>query len=303
MTRWGGPTGRADPAVRQVSDEAARSAGVEIRHLEALHDMAEVESLFERIWGPGGITVPLLRSLALSGNYVAGAWAHEHLMGASVAFLSPDAPPGAGDEPALRSSHLHIAGVAPSAQGTGIGYALLCHQRTWAMERGIGQITWTFDPLVRRNGWFATVKLGARCDSYFHDFFGYLNDPINRWDFTDRCLARWDLLETNPRGNPPADEADPGLVERAPTILSEGHAGEPVIAPVGWHNRSHEVLLCQVPSDAHSLRRSEPRLAREWLAALRGTLARALNGGYVWTSMTSNGSYVLSRPQSYGPDS
>lgn len=295
MSGWGGPTGRVDPAVRQVSDEAARTAGVEIRHLDALHEMAEVESLFERIWGPGGITVPLLRSLALSGNYVAGAWAHEHLMGASVAVLSSGPHPASGNEP--RSSHLHITGVAPSAQGTGIGYALLCHQRTWALERGIAQITWTFDPLVRRNGWFATVKLGASCDTYFHDFFGYLNDPINRWDFTDRCLARWALTEAEPGGNRPADEVDPGMAERALTILSEGHAGEPVIAPVGWYEESPEVLLCQVPSDAHSLRRSEPKLAREWLAALRGTLARALDGGYIWTSMTASGSYVLRHPE------
>lgn len=169
--------------------------------------MSEVEALFERIWGPGGVTVPLLRSLVLSGNYVAGAWAHDQLMGASISFLSPASHP--------RSAHLHISGVAPSAQGSGIGYALLCHQRTWALERGIEQITWTFDPLVRRNGWFATVKLGARCDSYLPDWFGYLNDPINRWDYTDRCLARWDLAGATPGSNSPADVEDPHIGTRA----------------------------------------------------------------------------------------
>lgn len=290
MTGRGGPTGGrpwADPAVRQVSDEAARQAGVEIRQLEQLQEMAEVETLFERIWGPGGITVPLLRSLSVSGNYVSGAWAHDHLMEASVAFVSPDGEP--------RTAHLHITGVAPSAQGSGIGYALLCHQRAWALERGIGQITWTFDPLVRRNGWFATIKLGARCDVYYPDFFGYLNDPINRWDFTDRCLARWDLAGARPGENRPADEDDPDIETRAFTVLTEGAAGEPVLAPVDWIEQSPEVLLCQVPSDTQALRQSEPRLAREWLAALRGTLGRAVDAGYVITSMTSGGCYVLHR--------
>ncbi|HVA72951.1 MAG TPA: GNAT family N-acetyltransferase [Acidimicrobiales bacterium] len=292
MTGWGGPTGRApwaDPAVRLVSDDAARSAGVEIRHLEELPDMAEVEGLFERIWGPGGVTVPLLRSLSISGNYVAGAWAHEHLMGASVAFASP--------EPGRRNAHLHMTGVVPSAQGSGIGFALLCHQRAWALERGIEQITWTFDPLVRRNGWFATVKLGARCDAYYHDFFGYLNDPINRWDFTDRCLARWELAEASPGENRPADQDDPDIEEMALTILTEGAGGEPVLVPADWIEQAPELLLCQVPSNTQALRQSEPKLAREWLAALRGTLARALDAGYVLTSMTTGGCYVLRRPE------
>jgi predicted GNAT superfamily acetyltransferase len=276
-----------DPAVRQVSDDAARQAGVEIRELDQLSDMAEAEALFERIWGPGGATVPLLRSLALSGNYIAGAWAHDHLLGASVSFLSVHSEP--------RSAHLHISGVAPSAQGSGIGYALLCHQRAWAIERGIDQITWTFDPLVRRNGWFATIKLGARCDAYYPDFFGYLNDPINRWDYTDRCLARWDLLPATPGEAKPADVVDPDISSTALTILAEGAGAEPVLGPVTWLDQEPAFLLCQVPADAHALRQSQPQLAREWLAALRGTLARALDAGYVATSMTTGGCYLLTR--------
>lgn len=51
----------ADPAIRQSADDAALKAGVQIRLLRDLPDMAEAESLFERVWGPGGVTVPLLR--------------------------------------------------------------------------------------------------------------------------------------------------------------------------------------------------------------------------------------------------
>ena len=266
---------------------AARTAGVQIRQLEELAELSDVEGLFERIWGPGGVTVPLLRSLVLSGNYVAGAWAHDQLMGASISFVSPVSHP--------RSAHLHISGVSPGAQGSGIGFAMLCHQRTWALERGIEQITWTFDPLVRRNGWFATVKVGAHCDAYFPDFFGYLNDPINRWDFTDRCLARWDLVGATPGENRPADVEDPYIGTRALTVLTEGASGEPKLPQADWMDLEPELLLCQVPTDAQTLRQSEPQLAREWLAALRGTLARSIEAGYVVTSMTTGGCYLLRR--------
>lgn len=289
MTGWGS-SGRApwtNPAV-QASEDAARKAGVEIRHLEVLSDLAEAEALFERIWGPGGVNVPLLRNVSLSGNYVAGAWAHDHLMGVSVSFVSTDPEP--------RSVHLYITGIAPGAQGSGIGFALMCHQRAWALDKGIEQMTWLFDPLVRRNGWFATVKLGAICDAYYPDFFGYLNDPINRWDFTDRCRARWSLISPEPGEARPADVADPDIESKALPVLTEGPGGEPELAPFEWLDRAPEMLMCQVPGDVQALRQSDPKLAREWLAALRGTFARAIEAGYVVTSMTTDGHYLLIRP-------
>lgn len=274
----------ADQLVRHFAEEAALNAGVEIRILRDLADMAEAESLFERMWGPGGVNVPLLRALGLTDNYISGAWANEQLIGASVAFVS--AADGAS------SCHLHTMSVLGPAQGSGVGFALLSHQRAWAMDRGIEQITWMFDPLVRRNGWFATVKIGAKAVAYHPDFFGYLNDPINRWDFTDRCLARWEVHPAAPAGEPaelePADDV--------PLILADDGEGAPALASPSWADCRPPTLLCQVPLDAHGLRQSNPKLAREWLSALRGSLGRAIDVGYEVTSMTRGGRYVLTRP-------
>jgi predicted GNAT superfamily acetyltransferase len=79
------------------------------------------------------------------------------------------------------------------------------------------------------------------------------------------------------------------------TILSEGASSEPKLAQADWMDLEPELLLCQVPADAQGLRHSEPQLAREWLAALRGTLARSIDAGYTVTSMTTGGCYVLRR--------
>ena len=274
----------ADPAVRQSADEAALKAGVRIRLLQDLPDMAEAESLFERVWGPGGVTVPLLRSLGLTDNYIAGAWAHDQLIGASVAFVTPSE--------GLRSCHVHIMGVLGPAQGSGVGFALLSHQRAWAMDHGIEQITWMFDPLVRRNGWFAVVKVGARAVAYYPDFFGYLNDPVNRWDYTDRCLARWKVDSNSP---PTSEAPEPEPSDRALLILSDDENGRPALASHSWIDDPPPVLLCQVPPDALGLRQANPKLAREWLSALRGTLGRAIDAGFEVTSMTRSGRYLLTR--------
>ena len=274
----------ADQVVRQSAEEAALKAGVEVRLLRDLSDMTEAESLFERVWGPGGVSVPLLRTLELTDNYIAGAWAHEQLIGAAIGFVSASE--------GRRSCHLHMMGVLGPAQGTGVGFALLSHQRAWASARRVEEITWLFDPLVRRNGWFAVVKVGAKAVAYHHDFFGYLNDPVNRWDYTDRCLARWNFDSTPPHpGEPP--EIEPS--DRALLVLADDGTGQPTLPSPSWVGDAPPVLLCQVPPDAHGLRQANPKVAREWLSALRGTLGRALEAGYEVTSMTRTGRYVLTR--------
>src|SRR5438270_6556490 len=164
------------------ADQAAARAGVSIRDLESLHDLAGADELFTCIWGgrnQDAVPTNLMRALSHSGNYVAGAFRGADLIGASVAFAWGDA----------RALHSHISGVLPDGQGRGVGYALKLHQRAWAAARGITEITWTYDPLIRRNAWFNLVKLGARVDGFHADFYGPMEDGLNGSDPTDRCFG------------------------------------------------------------------------------------------------------------------
>ena len=65
------------------------------------------------------------------------------------------------------------------------------HQRAWAGDQGLDWITWTFDPLVRRNAWFNIGVLGAQIDEYLVDFYGQMDDAINGRDPSDRLLVAW----------------------------------------------------------------------------------------------------------------
>jgi len=84
------PAGRSVAYARACADAAA-SAGVTVRTLDSLEDLARVDALFAAIWGSTGqqvaMPVNLLRALTHSGSYVAGAWRGEQLVGAAVAFL------------------------------------------------------------------------------------------------------------------------------------------------------------------------------------------------------------------------
>ena len=148
--------------------------GVTVRGVDLVADLEEVSLLLSKIWNrtPGSrqITVSMLRALSMSGNYVGAAFADGHMVGAAVGFFAP----------ASSALHSHIAGVDPGSQARHVGFLLKSHQRDWALQRGIHSISWTFDPLVRRNAYFNLVKLGARATLYLPDFYGPMYDGLNR---------------------------------------------------------------------------------------------------------------------------
>ncbi|WP_336213319.1 GNAT family N-acetyltransferase [Nonomuraea sp. LPB2021202275-12-8] len=253
-----------------LAAEAAARGGVVIRELRETAEFQQAFTLFDDIWHPepSNVPVPLELMIAFShaGGYVAGAFVGDSLVGASVGFLAAD-----------RTLHSHVTGAM---LGRGVGYALKLHQRTWCLRRGLERITWTFDPLVRRNARFNLVKLGARPEAYLESFYGPMADAINEGDDSDRLLAVWHLAE------PPGGERG---VPPHPRVL--GTAGErPVVAPaIG------PMVLVATPRDIETLRREDPEAARAWRLAVREVLGGLLAQGARVTGFTDTGDYVVNR--------
>ncbi|MFI7447920.1 GNAT family N-acetyltransferase [Nonomuraea sp. NPDC049714] len=248
--------------------EAAERSGVVIRELREFAEFERVYRLFDDIWHPepGNAPVPmeLLVAFSHTGGYVAGAFEGEALVGASVGFLAAD-----------RTLHSHVTGAV---LGRGVGYALKLHQRAWCLEHGLGRITWTFDPLVRRNAHFNLVKLGARPEAYLESFYGVMGDAINEGDESDRLLAVWRLAE------PPGGEASEPAWPCALEAVGERPVGTAVSGPV---------VLVATPRDIETLRREDPGAAREWRLAMREALGGRLARGAHVTGMTTDGKYIV----------
>lgn len=211
---------------------------IDIRPLGTIEGIHEASRLFDAVWVGDRATMPanILRALEHSGNYVVGLFDGDRMIGASAAFFGP---------PADRSMHSHITGVLPGYQGRGLGRQLKNHQREWALERGVGRITWTFDPLIARNAYFNLAVLGTRVTDYLVNQYGEMPDDVNRGDESDRLMVAWALAE------PPAPT--PGDAE--------------VLAVV------------PVPDDIESLRRTDPGAAAEWRARVRDELRGQLASG------------------------
>ncbi|MFI1580956.1 GNAT family N-acetyltransferase [Embleya sp. NPDC020630] len=255
-----------------------------VRELHELDEFREVERLYDEIWphvaGQGRVlTVELMRALDHAGNYVAGAYRDGRLVGASVAFFG--APIG-------ETLHSHATGAVA---GSGVGFALKRHQREWALARGLLRITWTFDPLVRRNAYFNLVKLGARPEEYLPNFYGDdMVDTVNSGDRSDRVLAVWRLHDARARAA--MGEAEPavsGAVARAEPALVE-RDGRPVSLPT-----DAEVVRVAVPADIEAMRRTDPEAAGAWRSALREVLGGLLDAGARVLDFDREAGYLVAR--------
>ncbi|MGW4637273.1 GNAT family N-acetyltransferase [Sphaerisporangium sp. NPDC004334] len=274
-------SGRGDAATGRF-EAAARRAGVQVRELREIAEFEQVVELYDGIWetepGHAPINVELLIAFAHSGNYVSGAFADGGLAGASVGFFA--APSG-------RALHSHVTGCA---RGRGIGFALKLHQRAWALARGLGVISWTYDPLVRRNAHFNLTKLGARPERYLESFYGAMGDAINAGDESDRLLAVWPL--DDPRVEAACSgAARPVAVPGGAVMALAEEDGRPARgSPDG------RTLLVGTPRDIETLRPRDPATARAWRHAVRDVLGGLLEDGARVTGFTAGGHYIVERP-------
>jgi predicted GNAT superfamily acetyltransferase len=284
---WAASTA-AGAAVR-AAELAARTARVQVRVIAELDDLEAVYRLYDRIWRPDPsnppVTTELLRALTKAGNYVSGAFDGAELLGACVGFFSA---------PAGSAMHSHVAGVSPTAVGRSIGFALKLHQRAWAMQRGVGQIAWTFDPLVSRNAYFNLVKLRAAATEYLPNFYGGMNDGINGTGDTDRLLVQWELTAAR------VVAASAGRISPADAEAERGHGAVIALARSdrGWPvpgELAGETALVAIPHDVEGLRRTDPGCAQQWRIAVRDVLATAMAAGGQVDGFDKSGWYVVRR--------
>lgn len=273
------PRNAAAAQARQEAHTAAARAGVSIRELTP-QQMGDAAALLESIWHTPPVPTPLMVALSHAGASVAGAFAGGTLVGASVGYFA---------QPLGQRFHSHVTGVANSHVGQGIGRALKFHQRSWCLERGITQMTWTFDPLVSRNAAFNIALLGVGIADYLEDFYGQMSDSVNAGQGSDRLLANWNL-ERSLQGHRNG-AAGPANLAGASAVLTAADSGRPqrhIPAPAAT------VLSVAVPADIEALRCTDPATATQWRGAVREELGSRIHQGWAVTGFYDH-HYLLER--------
>lgn len=303
---------------------------MDIRLLTDNRELEAAERLQQAVWGgPSLVPAATMRATLEVGGCVIGAWEGDWLIGFCFGFpgwrerqpLPPglhraERPgttppvPGAGGsrEPVF---HSDLLAVDPAYRDRGIGRRLKWAQRRWALEQGLYLITWTYDPLQTRNGFLNLTRLGGVARRYVREFYGTLDDEINRGLPADRLVIEWYLDSQRVAGRAAAGAEEPAAAEPqaargalkdracpgATAAPPPGAAGEslPVAnrvrpgegagglpEPEGWEPPGGEpAVAVEVPARFADWRAGQPEWALRWRFHLREVLEAYLGAGYL----------------------
>jgi predicted GNAT superfamily acetyltransferase len=180
------------------------------------------------------ITPILLQAMVYSGSYLSGAFIGSKIVGAAFAF------PATNDGLHL---HSHMTAVLPEFRDQGVGYALKIDQWNWAKKKNFSYLSWTFDPLVRRNAKLNIAKLGVDISAYFPTFYGDMPDALNAGDESDRLMVSWHTDIDAPRARELITSSEPGdilieIPEDIVAIRSKNQSGS-----MKWRMKVREQFL------------------------------------------------------------
>ena len=256
---------------------------MEIRKIESLAEMREVERLQKEIWGVDDLEV--YPALALKpqtevGGILIGAFDQGRMVGFVFGF------PGILDHEMI--IHSDMLGISEGYRSQNLGYLLKLAQREAALQRGIERITWTFDPLQSRNAYFNFNKLGVISNRYYVDYYGVTSSFLHRFG-TDRLWVSW-LLNSEPVKSRIEGQMKPTPPGDLSEFLHLVRVGENV-EPVSDDFCEESQLVIEIPSQ---LTEHHER----WREATRKAFTSAIRAGYVVDGFYLNatrpvGSYLL----------
>ncbi|HVN06130.1 MAG TPA: GNAT family N-acetyltransferase [Bryobacteraceae bacterium] len=238
---------------------------IELRTLIDNREFHEAVELQKTVWNFSDVELLPVRLFVVAlkvGGQAFGAFDGGHMVGFLLSI--PGLKPGGASY-----LHSHMLGVLPDYRNRGVGRMLKLRQREDALARGIDLIEWTFDPLELKNAFFNIERLGAIVRRYVENQYGTTTSPLHGGLPTDRCVAEWWLA------SPCAEAVMDG---RAPARKIEERI--------------------EVPAEIATIRREEPRRAREIQKSLAARLTNGFDRGLAVIGFERSdraGTYLLGR--------
>lgn len=227
-------------------------SALRISQVSRIDEMEAVSAFLCKVWAGGPEVVPFDLGIAVLhvGAYCSAAYDGNEMVAASFGFR--------GVFKGKDILHSHVTGSFQP----GAGYQLKQHQFNWAKQQGLSGITWSFDPLVRRNCVFNFDKLGATAVEYLPNFYGTMTDEINAGDDSDRLFVYWDL-ETEPKES----------------------------------SNSPNAITVEIPEDIEALRKTDLAAAKVWRARTRETLEPLMAKGWTIKAMQDRTHLLIEPPK------
>ena len=230
---------------------------IQVRKLDNLQDQDSARKIFDITWSLDAgteITPNLLQAMVHSGSYLSGAFVDNKIVGTAFAF------------PATNGGlhlHSHMTAVLPEYRDKGVGYALKIDQWNWAKRNNYPQLSWTFDPLVRRNAKLNIVKLGVDISAYYPNFYGDMPDALNAGDESDRLMVSWSTDLDAPK---------------ARELITKPETGD---------------ILIEIPEDIVAIRSKNQSESMKWRRQVREQFLAAFEKNGKVVGFSANNEYVV----------
>jgi predicted GNAT superfamily acetyltransferase len=269
---------------------------IEIRPLTGHDTIAQIETLQKETWGIGELEVlptHFLHALQHNGALLLGAFDDDRLVGFTFATLGMIDKGNRIDEVAAARLKLYsvVTGVHPDYQGQRVGHRLKLAQREFALRIGVRLITWTYDPLESRNGYFNISKLGAICNRYLLNYHGNLGG-INAGLPTDRFEVEWWVTSNRVQSRVSQQRRSlslDALLGGGALLVNEAtfnSEGQPV-PPLNYISRPSNLLLMEIPTNFQQIKQADPELARYWRDHSRTLFQELFHSDFIVTDFAS----------------
>ena len=233
------------------------SNSIQVRELDNLQDQDFGRNIFDITWSMDAgteITPNLLQAMVHSGSYLSGAFIDNKIVGAAFAF------------PATNGGlhlHSHMTAVLPEFRDKGVGYVLKIDQWNWAKKQNYSYLSWTFDPLVRRNAKLNIAKLGVDISAYHPNFYGDMPDALNAGDESDRLMVSWRTDIDAPK---------------ARELITKPETGD---------------ILIEIPEDIVAIRSKNQSESMKWRRQVREQFLAAFEKNGKVIGFSANNEYVV----------
>ena len=230
---------------------------IQVRELKSIQDQDSGREIFDLTWAMDAgteITPNLLQAMVHSGSYLSGAFMENKIVGAAFAF------------PATNNGlhlHSHMTAVLDEHRDKGVGYALKIDQWNWAKKQKYSHLSWTFDPLVRRNAKLNIVKLGVHISTYYPNFYGEMPDALNAGDESDRLMVSWSTDIDKPK---------------ARELITHPKPGD---------------ILIEIPEDIVVIRSKDQSESMKWRRRVRDQFLAAFEKNGKVVGFSANNEYVV----------
>lgn len=236
----------------------------------------DVQYLHKTIWGLDELEItPTHIYLAVhhAGGKTLCAYANDKPVGYVFGFAGVED----GGSPYFYS---HNLGVLEEWRNQGIAYALKVRLREVLLTAGFTKVKWTYEPLDSKNAHAYIGNLGGISNTYHREYYGAMDDDINRGLPSDRLVVDWFIASNHVSGKLDGESPEPSLKDvDEQTVLNSIEYDKDLPQPIENEIDIRKALQAgraqfslEIPSNFHQLKEASTRLALQWRRHVRKLL-------------------------------